>query len=115
MKIPEKAPLEEEVASFWVMCPQELADTRCHGPRPHQMSERCGNSPVLSPTRSTGTSSLFSKVRYRFVNGVSSGYRMWRFPLSRPAPAPAKEERQLLDIVEVAVTHAAPVKDHHLI
>ena len=56
-----------------------------------QMSVRCCHSPVPLPMLSTGTSSLCSSVRYRFISGVWSAYRMWRPPWSRPAPPPAKK------------------------
>ncbi len=54
-------------------------------PRSHQKEI----SPVLSPTRSTGTPSLCKTLSHTFPSGVSSGAMTLRFPLSVPLACPA--------------------------
>src|SRR5262249_3059541 len=62
--------------------------SRC-GQSNYQSLHNSASAPVLSPRLSIGTSALFKNETSKFVIGVRSAYRRWRFPWNLPEHPPA--------------------------
>ena len=82
---------------------------------PAQTPVRCRSSPVLSPTRSTGTPARPSIDMYRLVSGRPLRVAQVPAAAELPRPSPRQQDGEVLDVVQVAVAHAAPVEQHQLI
>src|SRR5262245_16417637 len=60
-----------------------------------QSDHTSARRPVLSPMCSSSTPTLSSRLRPRFMSGVSSGYLRWRLPFKRPEPPPTRNTGRL--------------------
>ena len=62
-----------------------------------------------------GTPSLSSSDKFRFANGVGTGYFTWRPPLKLPRPAAGQHNREIARCVLVGVGYTGPEDDHDVV